>query len=56
MKLEQAYPGLEISRSSILLIDDDLNNIRLAETQGYRSIALDPDDPEDHLQNIMQLS
>lgn len=52
---EKTYPGLELSSSSVLLIDDDRNNIRLAEIQGYKSILFDPKYPEDLLTDMMNL-
>jgi hypothetical protein len=41
-ELEERHKGLEITKASTLLIDDDANNIRYALQHGVRAIWLNP--------------
>jgi hypothetical protein len=41
-ELEERHKGLEITKASTLLIDDDANNIRYALEHGVRAIWLNP--------------
>jgi len=54
-ELESRHEGLQITRNSTLLIDDDQSNIRTALTNGVRAIWLNPDKPHLLLQNIRKL-
>eukprot|EP01038_Epipyxis_sp_PR26KG_P012489 gene12489-16755_t len=48
--------NVEISRGSTLLIDDDLDNIRVALDNFTRAIPLDPADPNRIINDILDLS
>lgn len=54
-ELESRNPGLEITRNTTLLIDDDQRNIRHALTNGTRALWFNPDRPHRLLQDIMKL-
>lgn len=54
-ELESRNPGLQINRSTTLLIDDDTKNIRHALKNQTRAIWFNPEKPHMLLQNIMKL-
>ncbi len=54
-ELESRNPGLQVSRNTTLLIDDDQQNIRHALKNSTRAIWFNPDKPHMLLQNIMKL-
>lgn len=54
-ELESQHAGLQITRSTTLLIDDDQQNTRYALTHGVRAIWLNPEKPHLLLQNIRKL-
>lgn len=53
-ELEQRY-GVEITRKSTLLIDDDDNNIRCALGDGVRAIWFNPEKPHKLLPDMIRL-
>eukprot|EP00594_Rhizosolenia_setigera_P002908 CAMPEP_0178942174 /NCGR_PEP_ID=MMETSP0789-20121207/1835_1 /TAXON_ID=3005 /ORGANISM="Rhizosolenia setigera, Strain CCMP 1694" /LENGTH=191 /DNA_ID=CAMNT_0020621529 /DNA_START=24 /DNA_END=599 /DNA_ORIENTATION=+ len=55
-EIKAKKPNLELSRSSILLIDDDLKNIDAALNDGYKAIGFNPYNPEQLLEDMMNLS
>jgi hypothetical protein len=54
-ELESHNAGLQITRNTTLLIDDDQQNIRIALTNGVRAVWLNPEKPHLLLQNIRKL-
>jgi hypothetical protein len=54
-ELESNIMGLQITRNTTLLIDDDPQNIRIALTNGVRAVWLNPEKPHLLLQNIRKL-
>ena len=54
-ELESRFPGVEITKATTLLIDDDAKNIRYALNDGTRAIWFNPRKPHHLLQNIMKL-
>jgi hypothetical protein len=45
-ELSTLNPSREITRGSTLLIDDDVNNIKIALQHGVRAVYFNPDLPE----------
>ena len=54
-ELESRNAGVQISRATTLLIDDDTKNIRYALKNQTRAIWFNPEKPHMLLQNIMKL-
>ena len=54
-ELEERNKGLEVTKASTLLIDDDANNIRYALQHGVRAILLNPDQSSLLLKDIKRL-
>ena len=47
--------GLEITKSSTLLIDDDLTNIRIAQKNNVHAVWLDPNNPSRLFDDLLKL-
>ncbi|CAM9929681.1 unnamed protein product [Ascophyllum nodosum] len=45
-----------ITRASTLLIDDDVNNVQIALSQGVKSIWCDPRNPNSMISDLINLS
>jgi hypothetical protein len=54
-ELEERKKGLEVTRDSTLLIDDDAKNIRHALQNGTRAIWLNPDKSSELLKDMQNL-
>eukprot|EP00934_Nitzschia_sp_Nitz4_P005386 Nitzschia sp. Nitz4//scaffold1_size375055//159883//160470//NITZ4_000264-RA/size375055-processed-gene-0.355-mRNA-1//1//CDS//3329541009//5376//frame0 len=54
-EIESTKGGVQISKATTLLIDDDSNNIRSALKDGTRAIWFNPDKPHLLLQDILRL-
>ena len=54
-ELEQRHEGLEIHKTSTLLIDDDGKNIRTALQEGVRAVWLNPRKPSQVMKDIINL-
>lgn len=55
-ELGSIFPGEDFTKNSTLLIDDDVNNIKIALKDGVRAIWLHPANPYDLLENIRTLT
>lgn len=54
-ELEERNKGLEVSKATTLLIDDDAKNIRFAFQHGVRAIWLNPNKPNQLLKDMKEL-
>ena len=54
-ELESKNPGLEITKNTTVLIDDDSKNIRFAFADHVRGVWLNPDKPHLLLQDLIKL-
>jgi len=54
-ELEQSGEGVEITKSTTLLIDDDKRNIRTAMEDGVRAVWFNPDKPHRLLRDLTEL-
>ena len=54
-ELEQRHDGLEIHKTTTVLIDDDGKNIRTALKQGVRAVWLNPRRPGQILKDLVEL-
>lgn len=50
-----ADPGMEITKNTTLLIDDDQHNIRIALEDGVRAIWFSPNQPQNLYQDLISL-
>lgn len=54
-ELEQVHEGLDVTKQSTVLIDDDGSNIRTALAEGVRGVWLNPDNGRRILKDIIRL-
>lgn len=54
-ELQHRHPDVEFRRGKTVLIDDDVNNIRIALMDGHRAVWLDPQRPDRLFTDIINI-